>query len=111
LARRVLPAVGARAPSTSSTRFDSWFVAGDEIGVVLDATTAPPALTDAGLLALDLASLTSVADDRLAQGELDEAMELYEESVAVSPGHFQAQFKLGRLHGALGYVERQRALY
>ena len=45
------------------------------------------------------------------EGRLDEAIPLYERVIELAPGHYKAQFNLGRVYGQRGAVDRQQQLY
>jgi len=87
LARVLLPAVGARAPSTRRVRFGALQFEGDEATVELDATFAPGALTPLGTRALELARLVFGADDALSRGAADEARAGYLLALEQAPRH------------------------
>ena len=87
LARVLLPAVGARAPSARSVRFGALSVEGDELQVELDATFIPGEPTPLGTRALELARLVSSADDALARGGTDEARAGYLLALEQAPRH------------------------
>jgi tetratricopeptide (TPR) repeat protein len=87
LARVLLPAVGARAPSARRVRFGALSIEGDELRVELDATFAPSELTSLGTRALELARLVASADDALARGATDEARAGYLLALEQAPRH------------------------
>jgi len=87
LARVLLPAVGARAPSARRVRFGALIIDGDEVKVELDATFAPAELTSLGTRALELARLVSSADDALSRGATDEARSGYLLALEQAPRH------------------------
>lgn len=73
IGRALLPAVGARAPSSANVSFGELFEEEGELRVALDATFPPSAVSDRAARALELARLTGEADDALADSRLDEA--------------------------------------
>lgn len=77
LARAVLPAAGARAPSVVAVRPGALTATDDGWAVRCDATFAPAPLTAASVRALELGALCAAADDALAQGRLDVARAEY----------------------------------
>ncbi len=87
LARVLLPAVGARAPTARRVRFGALIIDGDELRVELDATFAPGELTPLGTRALELARLVSSADDALSRGATDEARAGYLLALEQAPRH------------------------
>ena len=87
LARVLLPAVGARAPSARRVRFGALFIDGDEVKVELDATFAPGEPTPLGTRALELARLVASADDALSRGAPDEARSGYLLALEQAPRH------------------------
>jgi cellulose synthase operon protein C len=87
LARLLLPAVGARAPSARRVRFGPLLIDGDEARVELDATFAPGEPTPLGTRALELARLVTAADDALARGATDEARAGYLLALEQAPRH------------------------
>jgi tetratricopeptide (TPR) repeat protein len=87
IGRALLPAVGARAPATVSVRFGELFQELDELLLALDATFAPPALSNEAARALSLARLTREADDALTESRLDEAREKLLDALERAPRH------------------------
>lgn len=87
LARVLLPAVGARAPSARRVRFGGLLVDGDELQVELDAAFAPGEPTPLGTRALELARLVVSADDALSRGAIDEARAGYLLALEQAPRH------------------------
>ena len=87
LARVLLPAVGARAPSARRVRFGALTIDGDELQVELDATFTPGEPSPLGTRALELARLVSSADDALARGATDEARAGYLQALEHAPRH------------------------
>jgi len=87
LARLLLPAVGARAPSARRVRFGALHIDGDEARIELDATFAPAPLTSLGTRALELSRLVASADDALAAGATDEARAGYLLALEQAPRH------------------------
>ncbi len=109
LAREVLPAAGARAPSAASMR---WDVPVAELGrFVLEArdNAAPPELSDRSLRALELAELAGEADASAFAGDLDDARHRYLAVLERAPRHPEVSQRLawidavtgGRAEGAL----------
>jgi cellulose synthase operon protein C len=87
IGRALLPAVGARAPASSAVRFGELFQELDELVVALDATFPPPIMSDAAARALELARLTSSADDALAESRVDDARAALLEALEQAPRH------------------------
>jgi cellulose synthase operon protein C len=87
IGRALLPAVGARAPTSAAVSFGDLFQELDELLVALDATFPPSAASDAAIRALELSRLTREADDALAESRLDEAREKLLEALEQAPRH------------------------
>lgn len=87
LARVLLPAVGARAPSARRVRFGALLIEGEELQVELDAAFVPGEHTPLGTRALELARLVTSADDALSRGALDEARAGYLLALEQAPRH------------------------
>ncbi len=87
MTRIVLPAIGARVPSTRRVTFGGLDVDGDQARVELDATFDPPALHAGAARALELAELCRAADDQVASGDLDAARAGYLEALEQAPRH------------------------
>jgi len=87
LARVLLPAVGARAPSARRVRFGALSTDGDDLQVELDATFVPGELTAHGTRALELARLVTAADDALSRGATDDARAGYLLALEQAPRH------------------------
>jgi len=87
IGRSLLPAVGARAPTSASVSFGDLFLELDELLVALDATFPPSATSDVATRALELSRLTREADDALAESRLDEAREKLLEALEQAPRH------------------------
>ena len=87
LARVLLPAVGARAPSARRVRFGPLRIDGNEARIELDATFVPGELTPLGTRALELARLVTSADDALSRGATDEARAGYLLALEHAPRH------------------------
>jgi len=87
LARVLLPAVGARAPSARRVRFGALLIDGDTLQVELDAAFAPGEHTPLGTRALELARLVTSADDALSRGAIDEARAGYLLALEQAPRH------------------------
>jgi len=85
IGRSLLPAVGARAPTSAAVSFGELFLELDELLVALDATFAASAASDAATRALELSRLTREADDALAESRLDEAREKLLEALEQAP--------------------------
>jgi tetratricopeptide (TPR) repeat protein len=110
--RVLLPAVGARAPAAAAVRFGELFQELDELLVALDATFAPPSLSDEAARALALARLTRPADDALCESRLDEARENLLDALEQAPRHPEIVRTLceldsavpGRAEAALGML-------
>ena len=112
IGRALLPAVGARAPTSTAVSFGDLFSDLDELVVALDATFAPAAVSDAATRALELARLTRDADDALCESRLDEAREKLLEALEQAPRHPEIVRSLceldaavpGRAEAALGLL-------
>ena len=85
IGRSLLPAVGARAPTSAAVNFGEMFLELDELLVALDSTFPPPAVGDAATSALQLSRLTRDADDALAESRIDEAREKLLEALEQAP--------------------------
>ena len=87
IGRALLPAVGARAPTSAAVSFGEMFLELDELLVALDATFPPAASSDDATRALELSRLTREADDALAESRIDEARERLLEALEQAPRH------------------------
>ena len=87
LARVLLPAVGARAPSARRVRFGALRIDADELQVELDAAFVPTEPSPLGTRALELARLVTSADDALSLGATDEARAGYLLALEQAPRH------------------------
>jgi cellulose synthase operon protein C len=85
--RDVMPAVGARAPSSEGVRCAPLEGEGELVLVDLDAAFPPAAVPDEVVRAVELAMLTARADDALSRGELDGAREGYVSALERAPRH------------------------
>ncbi|HYQ15733.1 MAG TPA: hypothetical protein VEQ58_08250, partial [Polyangiaceae bacterium] len=85
IGRALLPAVGARAPTTAQVSFGELFEEQGELRVALDATFPPANVSDAAQRALELSRLTRGADDALAESRLDEARASLLEALEQAP--------------------------
>jgi tetratricopeptide (TPR) repeat protein len=112
IGRTLLPAVGARAPTSAAVSFGELSQELDELEVALDATFPPAAASDAAARALELARLTRDADDALAESRTDEAREKLLEALEQAPRHPEIVRALceldaavpGRAEAALGLL-------
>ncbi len=102
VARAVMPAVGARAPSAGHGRFGTLEVDQGVAKVVLDSTFAPPALAPDAARALELAELVAEADDALAAGRIDDARKLYMAALEQAPRHPEIVGLVAELDSAVG---------
>jgi tetratricopeptide (TPR) repeat protein len=84
--RLVMPAIGARAPS-SDVRAGPVEGRGDVVQVELDASFPPPGLPSAVLSAVELADLARAADDQVARGNLESARAAYVSALERAPRH------------------------
>lgn len=73
VSRLLLPAVGARAPSTDRVRFVELTAADRRVRAVLDVTEPAAELHPDAVRALELGELVASSDDELAQGDSDKA--------------------------------------
>jgi cellulose synthase operon protein C len=87
IGRALLPAVGARAPTSAAVSFGEMFLELDELLVALDATFPPAAASNDATRALELSRLTRAADDALAESRIDEAREKLLEALEQAPRH------------------------
>jgi len=87
LARIVMPAVGARAPSSEGVRCGTLEGEGDVVRVALDRGFAPAPLSNDVVRALELAELTHEADDALAHGDPERARAHYVAALERAPRH------------------------
>jgi tetratricopeptide (TPR) repeat protein len=87
IVRRVMPAVGARAPRAGDLRAGAIEARGDAVRVSFDAALSPPALSAGVVRALELALLTRSADTALATGDLDAARAGYVTALEQAPRH------------------------
>jgi tetratricopeptide (TPR) repeat protein len=85
IGRALLPAVGARAPTSADVRFGELFQEQGELRIGLDATFPPSEVSVAASRALELARLTREADDALAESRLDEARAQLLEALEQAP--------------------------
>lgn len=86
IVRQVMPAVGARAPS-SDVRAGELDGRGDVVYVEFDARIPPPGIAKTVLSALELADLTRAADDHVARGNLESARAAYLSALERAPRH------------------------
>lgn len=87
VARAVMPAIGARAPSDGRMRLSALEVAGDRVSCELDATFPAAELSTSAIRALELAVLTTEADEALVAGRLDDARAGYVAALERAPRH------------------------
>ena len=87
IARWVLPAVGARCPSSDRVRLGDLLAEGDLLSFELDSGFLPPAVDDDAARALELAELVSAPDEALASGDLDVARQGYVTALEQAPRH------------------------
>ncbi len=87
IGRALLPAVGARVPTSAAVSFGELAQELDELVVALDATFPPAAVSDESARALALSRLTRAADDALCESRLDEAREQLLEALEQAPRH------------------------
>ncbi len=102
LARHVLPAAGARAPSAASVR---WEAPVAELGrFVLEAREGapPPQLSDRILRALELAELAGEADAAAYAGDLDSARDRYLAVLERAPRHPEVSQRLAWIDAVAG---------
>jgi cellulose synthase operon protein C len=117
LARRVLPAAGARAPSAADVRWDVPFVIESPEGPLRlsiegRAGAEPAALPDRVLSALELSDLAGDADEAACAGDLEAARRLYLAALERAPRHPEISRRLawidvlagGRAEAALSTV-------
>jgi tetratricopeptide (TPR) repeat protein len=112
IGRSLLPAVGARAPTSAAVSFGEMFLELDELLVALDATFPPAAASNEATRALELSRLTREADDALAESRIDAAREKLLEALEQAPRHPEIVRSLceldaavpGRAEAALGLL-------
>ena len=112
IGRALLPAVGARAPTSAAVSFGEIFLELDELLVALDATFPPAAASNDATRALELSRLTREADDALAESRIDEARGKLLEALEQAPRHPEIVRSLceldvavpGRAEAALGLL-------
>ncbi|HYP89302.1 MAG TPA: tetratricopeptide repeat protein [Polyangiaceae bacterium] len=85
LGRALLPAVGARAPTSAQVSFGELVEQQGELRVALDATFPTAALSDAAQRGLELARITRGADDALADSQVDLARAQLLEALEQAP--------------------------
>jgi len=112
IGRSLLPAVGARAPTSAAVSFGDMFLELDELLVALDATFPPAAASNDATRALELSRLTREADDALAESRIDDARAKLLEALEQAPRHPEIVRSLceldavvpGRAEAALGLL-------
>ncbi|MEP7120640.1 MAG: hypothetical protein ABJE95_07015 [Byssovorax sp.] len=87
LARHVLPAAGARAPSAAAVRWEAPIAELGRFVIEARAGAAPPELSDRILRALELAELAGEADSAAFAGDLDDARDRYLTVLERAPRH------------------------
>ena len=87
LARHVLPAAGARAPSATAVRWDAPIAELGRFVIEARSGAAPPELSDRILRALELAELAGEADSAAFAGDLDDARDRYLTVLERAPRH------------------------
>lgn len=102
LAREVLPAAGARAPSTTGVRWDVPIVELTRIVLCAEADASPPLLGDRALAALELAALAGAADETAYAGDLDAARRQYLDALERAPRHPEIARRLAWLDASVG---------
>jgi tetratricopeptide (TPR) repeat protein len=102
LVREVLPAAGARAPSTAGVRWDCAVAEVARITLSAESGAPPAALDDRALGALELAALAGAADEAAYAGDFDEARRLYLGALERAPRHPELARRLAWLDASLG---------
>lgn len=87
LCRRLAPALGARAPDAASAGIDRLEIGAEDLTLRMREGAAAPELTLDAVRALELARLTTGADDALARGEAEEARTQYMFALSRAPRH------------------------
>jgi Flp pilus assembly protein TadD len=87
VARAIVPQLGARAPQCDGARFESLSLTREALALVVRAGSTPGPLTRDAIAALELAQLTTEADDALARGDLDAARAHYMSALERAPRH------------------------
>jgi tetratricopeptide (TPR) repeat protein len=87
IGRVLLPAVGARAPSTRAMGFGEVQSSERHLEITLDSSTAAAELPLAVARAAELAELLADADERLVEGEVDAARTAYVTVLERAPRH------------------------
>jgi hypothetical protein len=85
IARELVPQLGARAPQCDGVRFESLALTPEALALVVRAGAVPAPLQRDTIAALELALLTTEADDALARGELDAARAHYLSALERAP--------------------------
>lgn len=102
LLREIMPAGGARAPTTSGARWESVAIRGGRVALAASEGAPPPALDDRALSALELAEMAATADELAAQGDLEAARRRYLELLERAPRHIELSRRLAWLDASLG---------
>ncbi|MBX3182180.1 MAG: hypothetical protein KF915_06095 [Polyangiaceae bacterium] len=97
LTRRLLPALGARAPEARGVRFGELVLGADELLLRFDRRQPPLQYSPRVARALELAELTREADDRLAAGDAAAARQLYLTALGEAPRHLEIARQIAEL--------------
>ncbi len=102
VARELLPAAGARAPSTAQVRWEAPTAGVAQTTFVAEMGAAPPALGDRAIAALELAELAGDADEAAYAGDLEGARRLYLAALERAPRHPEIARRLAWLDASVG---------
>ncbi len=112
ISRSLLPAAGARAPSSNGVNFGLLSTDVDKVRIELDTSIGENSLSASALRALEFAELVADADNALAMSQLDRAREEYVRVLEQAPRHRELVLIIaemdflagGREHAALGLL-------
>ena len=112
ISRSLLPAAGARAPSSDAVNFGLLSTEVDRVRIELDTHIGENALSPSALRALEFAELVANADNALVRGQLEQAREEYIRVLEQAPRHRELVMIIaemdflagGREHAALGLL-------
>lgn len=111
VARTLLPAVGARAPSASDVAFGPLRIDERACRVELDSNNSQAELSAVAARAVELAGIAQLGDDALVRGELDEARNHFLFALESAPRQrdlvlliAEIDVLLGRIEAAIGLI-------
>jgi tetratricopeptide (TPR) repeat protein len=102
LARHVLPAAGARAPSATSVRWEAPVAELGRFVIEARADAPPPEFSDRILRALEIAELAGEADSAAFAGDLDDARHRYLTVLERAPRHPEITQRLAWIDAVSG---------